>query len=167
MDKIWAPWRVKYIREIKKTRGCIFCRIFKEKKDDRNYVIIRSATSFAVLNIYPYNSGHTLIVPNRHVDCLSKLERDERNDLMDLLDEVQELIEKILKPQGFNIGINLGRSAGAGYPRHLHIHIVPRWRGDANFMPVIGHTKVLSQSLRALHTELKHAHQKRLRTTRK
>ena len=166
MDKIWAPWRVKYIlKEVHENKGCLFCRIAKEKKDAKNYVVVRSKYSYSVLNIYPYNNGHTLIVPDRHVDCLSKLKKEERNDLLDLLDEIQELIQKILKPQGFNIGINIGRSAGAGYPRHLHIHIVPRWRGDANFMPVVAQTKVISQSLRALYKELKHAHQRRLRRT--
>ena len=166
MDKIWAPWRATYItKEVKEKKRCIFCRIFEERSDEKNYVVFRTKYSYTVLNIYPYNAGHALIVPNRHVNDLSKLKKDERNDLMDLLDETQALIQKVLKPQGFNIGINLGRSAGAGYPTHLHIHIVPRWRGDSNFMPVVANTKVISQSLRALYKELKHAHQRRLRKT--
>src|SRR5262245_32781388 len=162
MDKIWAPWRAKYIiKDMKKEKGCIFCRIFKERTDGRNFVVRRTKNSYAVLNIYPYNSGHMLIVPNRHVNDLSKLTRSERDDMLDLLNDTQRDIEKVLKPQGFNIGINLGRSAGAGYPKHLHIHIVPRWRGDSNFMPVVAQTKVLSQSLQALHKVLKNAHKRR------
>lgn len=168
MDKIWAPWRVKYIKKIlKKSRGCIFCRILKAKKDDRHFIFMRSKLSYAVLNIYPYNNGHTLVLPKRHVDDLTKLSKEERNDLLDTLQEVKSLLEETMDPQGYNIGINLGHAAGAGYPRHLHFHIVPRWRGDANFMPVIGHTKVISQSLEALYEHLTNAHQRRIRKIRK
>jgi ATP adenylyltransferase len=162
MDKLWAPWRVKYISKIgKKLKGCVFCRIFKQKKDKKNYVIVRQRSCYAVLNIYPYNNGHLLIVPNKHVDDLSKLSKDERNDLLDLLDDVKKLLDKEMKPGGYNVGINLGRAAGAGFPGHLHIHLVPRWPGDVNFMPVTANTKVISQSLHTLHQKLTNAYKKR------
>jgi ATP adenylyltransferase len=103
-----------------------------------------------------------LIVPNRHVDDLSKLSKEERNELFDLLDEIKKLLDKIMKPGGYNVGINLGRVAGAGFPGHLHIHLVPRWFGDVNFMPVTAQTKVISQALDALHLKLTDAYKKRL-----
>jgi len=152
MDKLWAPWRVKYITKIiKGSKGCVFCNILKDKKDRKNYIVSRKKHAYAVLNLYPYNNGHMLIVPNRHVFDLSDLTKEEREGLMDLLELIKRLLDKIMKPQGYNIGINLGKAAGAGFPEHLHIHLVPRWTGDVNFMPVTGHTKVISQSLRSLH----------------
>ncbi len=159
MDKLWAPWRVTYITKIaKKERGCVFCQILKSKHDKKNYVVIRKKNSYAVLNLYPYNNGHLLIVPNKHVDDLSKLPRDERNELLDLLEEMKKRLNKVMKPGGYNIGINLGRVAGAGFPGHLHIHCVPRWHGDVNFMPVTANTKIISQALDALHQKLTDAY---------
>jgi len=155
MDKLWAPWRVKYITKIiKSAKSCVFCHIFKEKKDKKNFIITRTRHSYSVLNIYPYNNGHMLIVPNRHIFDLSELRREERDNLLDLLEDTKVLLDKVMKPHGYNIGINLGKAAGAGFPEHMHIHIVPRWQGDVNFMPVIGHTKVISQSLKSLHEKL-------------
>ena len=168
MDKLWAPWRVTYITKIiGKTKGCIFCRILKEKKDIKNYIFVRTRYSFAVLNIYPYNNGHTLIVPKRHVNDFDKLTKAEREDLMDLLIYSQKLLNKVLTPTGYNVGINLGRFSGAGIPGHLHIHVVPRWRGDVNFMAVTANTKVISQSLRVLFNKLSAAAISRGRTHRK
>ena len=155
MDKLWAPWRVKYITKIgKKARGCVFCNILKEKKDKKNFVITRTKHAYSVLNIYPYNNGHILIVPNRHVSDLSGLRKEEREDLLDLLEATKKLLDTQMKADGYNIGINLGKAAGAGFPEHVHIHLVPRWQGDVNFMPVTGHTKVISQSLKALYEHL-------------
>jgi ATP adenylyltransferase len=161
MEKLWAPWRVKYITKIiKGSKGCVFCAILKEKKDKANFVLTRSEHAYSVLNIYPYNNGHVLIVPNRHVGDLSKLRRQEREDLMDLLESTKALLDGVMSPDGYNVGINLGKAAGAGFPDHVHIHIVPRWQGDVNFMPVTGHTKVLSQSLKSLHGKLLKAYKK-------
>ena len=155
MDKLWAPWRVKYITKIiKKPKGCVFCNIRNSKQDKKNYVVAREKHAYSVLNIYPYNNGHTLIVPNRHVFDFSELDKKEREDLWDLLESTKVLVDKVMKPDGYNIGINLGRAAGAGFPNHMHIHLVPRWQGDSNFMPVTGYTKVISQSLKSLHEKL-------------
>lgn len=162
MDKLWAPWRVKYVTKIAgKITGCVFCKICKEHKDKKNFVFLRSPYSYSVLNIYPYNNGHVLIVPYRHVNDLSKLKKWEKEDLFELMEATKSLLDKALKPGGYNIGINLGRIAGAGFPGHLHIHLVPRWGGDVNFMPVIGNTKIISQSLLTLYSRLTHANKKR------
>ncbi len=163
MDKLWAPWRFKYIAQLKNKfpkRGCVFCKIAAEKKDKKNYIVVRTEYSYSVLNIYPYNTGHLLIVPYRHVNDLVKLRREERGDLLDLLESMKTLSDKILKPGGYNIGINLGRIAGAGFPGHIHIHLVPRWDGDVNFMPIIGNAKVMSLSLKTVFDKLQHAYQK-------
>ncbi len=159
MDKLWAPWRVKYVTElIGKTKGCVFCRMLKESKDSVNYIFARSPLSFAVLNLYPYNNGHILILPNRHVNDISKLSKEEIADLFALLNHAKGLLDKTIKPAGYNIGMNLGRVAGAGFPGHLHIHVVPRWKGDVNFMPVLAQTKVISQSLKVLYQKLSQQH---------
>ncbi len=159
MEKIWAPWRDQYITKIvKENKQCVFCKILEEKKDKKNYIFMRRKYAYAVLNIFPYNNGHILIIPNRHVSDMSKLKKAERDELFDLLEEAKSVVGKILSPEGYNIGINLGRVAGAGFPQHLHVHLVPRWFGDVNFMPVTANTKVISQSLKSLHEKLvKHA----------
>jgi len=168
MKRIWAPWRTKYIiKVLKEEKGCVFCRIVSAKKDKTNYIFIRKTHCFSVLNIYPYNNGHVLVMPNRHVNDLSKMKKEEKEELYDLLEETKSLLDEVLKPGGYNIGLNLGRVAGAGFPNHLHFHIVPRWKGDANFMPVVGNTKVISQSLASLHKKLSDAYKKRHRRVRK
>ena len=151
MDKIWAPWRSVFIK-IRKIKGCIFC--IKGKKDKDLFIIKRSEHSFAMLNIYPYNNGHIMVSPFRHVKDLKGLNDKELLDIIKLTRDMQSLLEKKLKPHGFNIGINTGKAAGAGYKDHLHIHIVPRWKGDSNFMPVIADTKVMPQSLKELYRTL-------------
>ncbi len=165
MNRLWAPWRAKYITKLmKKNEKCIFCRMLRQTKDKENYIFIRTKSSFAVLNIYPYNNGHVLLVPNKHVPDLSRLEKTEKDDLFDLLELTKSFLDKVLRPQGYNIGMNIGKIAGAGFPGHLHIHVVPRWAGDSNFMPVIGNTKIVSQSLAVLHSKLKKcAHEKKLK----
>ncbi len=147
------PYITKVVRG-KRSKVSVFSKILKEKKDKKNYIFLRKDKTFAVLNLYPYNNGHSLIIPNRQVGELEDLTEEERKDLFDTLLEVKALLKKVLKPHGFNVGINLGNVAGAGIPEHLHIHIVPRWKGDCNFMPVVANTKVISQSLAALHTQL-------------
>ena len=158
MDRIWAPWRQAYVTvEIHKKGGCVFCSILKENKDRQHFIFSRSAHCFAVLNLYPYNNGHSLIVPFRHVSDLDQLRPEERADFFDLLSSSKKLLETVLKPDGFNLGMNLGKVAGAGVPGHVHMHVVPRWKGDVNFMPVVNGTRVISQSMKALFQQLKKA----------
>ena len=163
MDKLWAPWREKYITKVigNQHKGCVFCRIIKDRADVKNYIFIRGQLTFAVLNIYPYSNGHCLIVPNRHVNDVSKMTKQELNEMMDLLIRTKELLQKAISPHGFNVGFNLGKVAGAGIPGHVHMHVVPRWKGDHNFMPVTGHTRVISQSLKVVYKLLSHAYKKR------
>ena len=144
MDKIWAPWRSGFIK-LKTKKRCIFC-VKKASLRDK-YIIKKSKFSFALLNIYPYNNGHIMVSPYRHVKDIPGLDDKELCDMIKLVKEMQCLLEKKLNPHGFNIGINSGKVSGAGYAGHIHIHIVPRWIGDTNFMPVVGNTKVIPQSL--------------------
>lgn len=154
MDKLWAPWRIKYIQS-EKSKGCIFCRA--KRNTAKSYCILRSRHSLAILNVYPYNNGHIMVSPIRHVKDLSALRETETQDLLKTLQKVKRLLDKVLKPHGYNIGVNLESAAGAGIAGHLHIHIVPRWRGDTNFMPVLYNTKIISQSLDELYKRLKNA----------
>ncbi|MCB1196438.1 HIT domain-containing protein [bacterium] len=146
MEKLWAPWRIEYILNADKSGECIFCNALEGNSKDNHIIIIRD-TCFALLNKYPYNSGHLMVAPKKHTDDLALLSRDELADMMELTRDCKQLLTSVMNPHGFNIGINLGRVAGAGILDHIHIHIVPRWNGDTNFMPVIGDTKVLPQSL--------------------
>lgn len=157
MDKLWAPWRIKYIQS-KSTSKCFFCEAAKDKVNEhQKYVVFKTKFCIALLNIYPYNNGHLMIAPKRHVADITLLNQQEVLDLFEALKKVKQLLEKVLKPQGFNIGINVGDIAGAGIPGHVHVHIVPRWKGDTNFMPVLFGTKIISQSLKELHKRLKDA----------
>jgi len=152
MEKLWAPWREQYLYD-DKPKGCILCISQKANKrsDKKKLIIERSTHSFSILNKYPYNNGHVMIVPFRHVKDLEKLKADEILDMMSLLNHTKKILDDKLNPDGYNIGINLGQSAGAGIKGHVHIHIVPRWNGDTNFMPIFAKTKVISQSLDSLY----------------
>ena len=165
MDRLWAPWRYKYVQ--KKTKSCLFCSVNKERSDKKNFVIYRSGFSFSILNIYPYNNGHVMIAPYRHIKDLDCLTSEEILDILKLINDTKRYLDNLMKPDGYNIGINIGRKAGAGYANHLHIHIVPRWDGDTNFMPTISQTKVISQSLKVLYKRLTNAYKKSNRKIRK
>lgn len=151
MEKLWAPWRSKYIY-LRGRRRCIFCidRV-KAKKDKARYILDRSLHSFAMLNLYPYNNGHAMVAPFRHVRNLEALSDEELMDLIRMVNRTKVILDKKLKPEGYNIGMNIGKVAGAGFGGHLHIHIVPRWSGDTNFMPIIGNSKIVSESLETLY----------------
>ena len=152
MDVLWAPWRASYISRIgKRQKGCLFCRMIAEQRDKQNYIFIRRAHAFAVLNLYPYSNGHCLILPNRHVRDLEQLKPQELVGMMELLIETKKLLTRAVKPDGFNMDVNLGRLAGAGIPGHVHMHLVPRWKADHNFMPVTANAKIISQSLDAIY----------------
>ncbi len=149
LRRLWAPWRMKYIQSLPENdeNECIFCTKPAEPCDTRNCIIHRGETCFVILNIYPYNNGHLMVVPYRHTADLSELGEDEKLEMMNMIDVVIRAMKRTMHPDGFNVGMNLGRSAGAGIDEHLHMHIVPRWNGDTNFMPVIGETKVISEAL--------------------
>jgi len=163
MDKLWSPWRSKYIDSFKteKTQSrCIFCEVADKDVDDLDNLLVRkSKHTFTLLNLYPYNNGHLMIVPYKHTGELSDLLTEESAELMNELQLAQRALNDTLKPQGFNIGANLGRSSGAGIADHLHFHIVPRWNGDTNFMPVLGEVKVISQALEETKINLIKAYQ--------
>ena len=155
MDRMWAPWRKTYIRPSRpEPKGCLFCRLPAEKKDKKNYILKRTPLNFAILNLYPYNNGHLMIVPNRHVAAPAALSAEEKIDWLNLADEMMAALKTTIKPHGFNMGINLGRIAGAGVPGHVHLHIVPRWKGDVNFMPVTASAKIISESLDSVYASL-------------
>lgn len=149
MESLHAPWRIEYVLapKVPCEGGSIFTKIAQSNDDEANYVIVRDRTCFALLNTYPYNGGHLLVVPYKQSPGLEGLTEEETTDLMRLTRRCQQALTQVMKPDGFNIGINLGRVAGAGIVEHVHIHIVPRWLGDTNFMPVLGQTNVLPQAL--------------------
>lgn len=153
---LWAPWRIGYIQGLDKKDGCFICRDAESPQDDdKNLVLWRTERSIVVLNHYPYNNGHLLIAPIRHIADLEQAEDEELLELTKLIRESQKALSEAIKPHGFNVGMNFGRCAGAGLPGHLHIHLVPRWEGDTNFMSVCGEAKVISQSLTELLNLLK------------
>jgi ATP adenylyltransferase len=160
MKHLFSPWRSAYIktfREKKHSGGCLFCRIRKEngiKADAENLIIWRGKFCFVVMNRYPYNSGHVMIVPHRHTSTFAKLSSEEHSEIMMVTGKCIKALEKISKPQGFNFGANLGRAAGAGIDKHVHFHLVPRWNGDTNFMPVLSDVKLISENMAGLRLKL-------------
>jgi ATP adenylyltransferase len=146
MQTLWAPWRMDFIKS-DKPDGCIFCRFPADTRDRENLVLGRSAHSFVMLNKFPYNNGHLMVIPRRHSADLAALPEPEFSDLHRLLAVSLTVLGQAYGPEGFNVGMNLGRIAGAGIAEHLHYHIVPRWGGDTNFMPVLAETKVMVEHL--------------------
>ena len=154
VEQIWAPWRIQYLLEAEKG-GCILCEKPREDKDESNLILYRGETNFVLLNAYPYNPGHLMVAPYRHVGHLGDLTEAESKEHFDMTKLSVTLLTEVIKPAGFNIGMNLGKVAGAGIEDHLHTHIVPRWQGDTNFMPVISSTRVLPEGLAATYGKLK------------
>ncbi len=155
MEHLWTPWRMEYIQVAAgedEPEGCVFCRIQSGFESER--VLARSDLAFVVLNKFPYNPGHVLVVPARHVGDLEALTEEENADLQSLLQRSVRALREESEPQGFNIGMNLGHSGGAGIPDHLHWHVVPRWSGDTNFMTVVGGSRVLPELLADTHRRL-------------
>jgi len=146
MKHIWAPWRIEYIKA-EKPKGCILCDKPKEKKDKENYILYRGKKNFIMLNAYPYNPGHLLIAPYRHIAGLENLTEEERNEHFALVSHSIVVLKEVFNPAGFNMGANLGRVAGAGIDDHFHSHIVPRWQGDNNYVPVLADVRVIPQAL--------------------
>jgi ATP adenylyltransferase len=156
MKQMWAPWRMEYIGE-SMGDGCFLCRYFAEPagRDEANLVVRRGARCAVVMNRYPYSNGHLMVAPYRHAGTLDALEADEQADMMALASWCTRALGAIMKPHGFNIGINQGLVAGAGLKDHIHLHVVPRWNGDTNFMPVFGEVKVIPQALEDVWTLLR------------
>ncbi len=161
MDYLWAPWRMEYILG-KKKRGCFLCKKLKEKKNKERLVLYQGQHVFVIMNKFPYTNGHLMVVPNRHCLNLEQLNPEELKELFELLKVSVRALKASLRPQGFNIGMNIGKMGGAGED-HLHLHIVPRWAGDTNFMPVLGETRVISEYLEETYEKLRSAFRDLLR----
>jgi ATP adenylyltransferase len=154
MDHLWAPWRLAYVANAKppaEDDTCFICRGLAEQDDRRNLIALRTPASVVLLNRYPYNSGHLLVAPRAHKGRLSELDPGELLETTETLRRMVGVLDRVMHPDGYNIGLNLGHVAGAGLPGHLHWHVVPRWAGDTNFMPVVADVKVIAQSLDALY----------------
>lgn len=157
MDHLWSPWRMSYITSKENEPGCVFCNALAANDDPKYLILFRGKNAFVMLNRYPYTSGHLLVLPFKHVDTYEKLEEATRAEIMELITRATGVIRKVYQPHGFNIGANIGEAAGAGIAPHVHFHIVPRWRGDNNFMSVTGDTRVIPEDLDETYKRLKTA----------
>ena len=163
MDRLWSPWRHDYINasstQPKSDKpSCVFCTLLSDSRDDESkFILHRAEYNFVVLNLYPYVSGHLLIVPFAHLAELDAAPKETTDELMDLTKRCQTAVREVYHPDGFNLGMNLGRAAGAGVADHIHLHLMPRWTGDANFMTTVGETRVLSEDLKTTYQKLRRA----------
>lgn len=155
MERLWAPWRMEYINKAAEEPGCFLCQKPREDNDPANLILHRGESNFIILNTYPYNTGHLMVAPYRHIGDLSLLSEAEAKEHLEMVKLGLKVLAQAMRPEGFNIGMNLGRAAGAGVADHIHTHIVPRWQGDTNFMPIIADTKVLPEMLAATYQKLK------------
>jgi len=155
MDFLWTPWRYAYIVSANKSPACPFCEAF-QRTDDRNTgVVCRGQRCFIIINTFPYTSGHVMIVPNQHLDELIKLPQETAQEMMALAQRMEGVLREIYQPDGINMGINIGKAAGAGVAGHIHMHVLPRWVADSNFMTVVGETRMLPESLETTYDRLK------------
>ena len=154
MEYIWAPWRIQYI-QMEKPEGCVLCEEPKKNDDAASYILYRGKKNFLILNSYPYNPGHLMVAPYRHVANLEELTQEERNEHFAIVSHSVEVLRKEFTPGGFNIGINIGRVAGAGIEDHVHTHIIPRWQGDTNFVTVVSDLRVIPEALADTYHKLK------------
>lgn len=157
MDYLWTPWRYRYIADVKKDSGCIFCDAVAANDDVKMLVVLRGVKNYIILNRYPYTSGHVMIVPYEHVGDLAAVDADTLSEMMLLAQRVKAALENGYHPEGYNLGMNLGRAAGAGVTGHLHLHVLPRWCGDSNFMTVTGETRVEPEDLATTYQKLRSA----------
>lgn len=146
MDYLWTPWRYNYVTEGERPSGCVFCKVAGEANDRENLVVHRALHNFVILNRFPYTNGHVMIVPYAHLDELHKLPLEAANEMMALAQRMESVLRSLYRPDGVNLGMNVGKAAGAGVAGHIHMHILPRWVADANFMSVIGETRVLPEA---------------------
>lgn len=154
MKRLFCPWRIKYITS-EKEKDCIFCKKPLEDRDEENLILLRGKFNFIILNLYPYNNGHLMIVPYKHTNDITKLDMETLTEMMKFLQLSVKALKETMNPHGFNIGFNIGEVAGAGIAEHLHMHVVPRWNGDTNFMFVLGETKVIPEDLQSTYKKLK------------
>ncbi|MFA4874333.1 MAG: HIT domain-containing protein [bacterium] len=155
MERLWAPWRMQFIEELRDSSGgCIFCELAAAGDDRKRLVLSRSELCYVLMNRYPYNNGHLMIVPFKHVASLSELSREEHAEMLSLCARSIEIMKQALGAEGFNCGFNIGAAAGAGIKDHIHLHVVPRWCGDANFLPIIGNTRSMPEYLEETYDRL-------------
>ena len=146
MDHLWSPWRLEYVTGKSRSPGCVFCEAL-QGNEQSNLIVFQGSTCFVILNLYPYNNGHLMVVPTRHIGKLADATSEELNEVMELTRRAEIALSEAYAPHGLNVGINLGKPAGAGVLDHVHLHVVPRWNGDTNFMTVVGTTRVLPEEL--------------------
>ena len=157
MDYLWTPWRYAYVKSVDSTPGCVFCGILQESTsadaamqaaaDRRHFIVHRGRECFVILNSFPYNAGHVMVIPYVHLDELQKLPASAAHEMMDLAQRVETVLRELYRPDGVNVGMNIGKAAGAGVAGHIHLHVLPRWTGDTNFMTVVSETRVLPETL--------------------
>ena len=155
MDYLWTPWRYVYVSSVDKTDGCIFCLLLNLGDDEKALIVHRARFNFIVLNAYPYTSGHVMVVPYEHVDRLNLLPDGAANEMMELTRRLETILSETYHPDGVNLGMNIGKAAGAGVAGHIHMHVLPRWVADASFMTVVGETRVLPEALEETYRRLK------------
>jgi len=155
---MWAPWRMEYVAsQYNESNGCVFCNSPKDKDDKKNHIVYRGEHCYVILNKFPYNNGHVMVLPYQHSSDLLDLSEDIHAECQELIRKTIKALRKVFNPQGINIGLNMGNAAGAGIAEHIHYHILPRWEGDTNFMPVVAGVKVISESLDSAYFKLKEA----------
>ena len=155
MKRIWSPWRMEYIEKHEEQEGCIFCNALERIDNSENLIIKRGELAFVIVNLYPYTSGHIMVAPMAHQPSREYLDPDSRAEMMELVSQSIQVLKKIYHPDAFNVGANIGEAAGAGEPGHVHLHIVPRWNGDTNFMATLGETRVLPEALQDTYERIK------------
>ncbi len=161
MDYLWSPWRYQYVTKAAPLVGCVFCVAWPEKEDKQHYIVHRGEHNFVMLNLYPYSTGHLLIAPYEHVGTLEAAPEPVTREMMQLVRLAEAHLQAVYRPQGLNLGMNIGEAAGAGVPGHIHMHVLPRWAGDTNFMTTVSETRVLPEGLEVTWEKLKAAWGKR------
>ena len=155
MDYLWSPWRYAYVASVDKTQGCVFCQLLQLGNDEKALIVHRGQWNFIILNSYPYTSGHSMVVPYQHVDRLHLLPTNAASEMMDFTRRLETAFLELYRPEGVNLGMNIGKAAGAGIAGHIHMHVLPRWVADANFISVIGETRVLPEDLATTYRRIK------------
>ena len=163
MTHLWTPWRSKYMTDKKEKRSCIFCDAVAGSEDSQSLIVYRGELTFVILNRYPYTSGHLMIAPYAHVSRLTQTSEAATQEMMTLVRRAETILQHIYNPQGLNLGMNLGEAAGAGIEQHIHMHVLPRWNGDANFMTSIGHTRIIPEALEDTYIKVRAAFLKQAR----